>query len=94
MNGLAQANGGTSDPLSDRTVVPLETCLARALDGLTPVRAEWAETGAALGLVLVLQLHLFGMSDSILSDHWLWGRVWRYRIGRDLFRIGVQRLKG
>lgn len=58
MNGLAQANGGTSDPLSDRTVVPLETCLARALDGLTPVRAEWAETGAALGLILAEDLCL------------------------------------
>jgi len=31
---------------------PLETCLARALDSLTPVPATWAETGAALGLVL------------------------------------------
>ncbi|MCC5967739.1 MAG: hypothetical protein JJU24_16560 [Natronohydrobacter sp.] len=38
--------------------MPLETCLARALDGLTPVPAEWAETGAALGLVLAEDLCL------------------------------------
>jgi molybdopterin molybdotransferase len=58
MNGLAQANGGASDPPSDRAVVPLETCLARALDGLKPVPAEWAETGAAFGLVLAEDLCL------------------------------------
>lgn len=37
---------------------PLETCLDRALDGLTPVPASWAETGAALGLVLAEDLCL------------------------------------
>lgn len=57
-NGLEQANGGTGDPLSDRTVVPLETCLARALDGLTPVLAELAETDAAFGRVLAEDLCL------------------------------------
>lgn len=38
--------------------VPLETCLARALDGLLPVPAAWAQTGAAVGLVLAEDLCL------------------------------------
>ena len=37
---------------------PLETCLDRALDGLTPVSASWAEADAALGLVLAEDLCL------------------------------------
>jgi molybdopterin biosynthesis enzyme len=37
---------------------PLETCLDRALDGLTPVPVSWIETGAALGLVLAESLCL------------------------------------
>lgn len=49
--GLAQGNRGARHPSPDRTATPLQPCLARAFDGLTPGPAEWAETGAALGLV-------------------------------------------
>jgi len=40
------------------TLTPLGICLSRALDGLTPVPAAWAETGAALGLVVAEDLCL------------------------------------
>lgn len=56
--GLAKGNDGARHPAPDRTPAPLEACLARALDGLTPVPAEWAESGAAVGLVLADDLCL------------------------------------
>jgi len=47
------------DYLRQMTILtPLGLCLSRALDGLTPVPAAWAETGTALGLVLADDLCL------------------------------------
>lgn len=57
-NGLEQGSGGARNPAPDRTSLPLEACLARALDELTPVPVSWTETGAALGLVLAEDLCL------------------------------------
>lgn len=55
---LAQGTGGARHPVPDTTPTPLAVCLARALYRLTPVPAEWTETGAALGLVLAEDLCL------------------------------------
>ena len=56
--GFAQGNDAAGIPARDRMAVPLQDCLARALDGLTPVRVSLTETGAALGLVLAEDLCL------------------------------------